>query len=375
MSTKRSLWVDGQPITTTELSAMANYPSVADDNVYSNLLAKGGILGLGGSPLSTDRVCLANGDLGCQSTGTGVDLAFSAMVEGGIMASSTFINGPITPGANVSGSIRYDAIYAQVNRTITATGTRTVKSTIDGSLNPQTVNLEDQWQVTYVLIPGVASGSPFAGMPAQTATQRNFPLCRVAVPNGFPGTPITQASITQYWDRGYISASALRGMQVGSGGTPTGVTATTNLSTTLPLLSTRFGDRQRLVFPVCYKTINTYYAIDTTGLGGGGWLNRVISVKAMRFAGSGSTHPAPEGTPLPGADISVASGLVFTGISGLGPTSPIYTVLDNSAVAIAKIFIDTDGSTLVVKFVQASDDATSGDNWWFEFEVSGRFVF
>lgn len=100
--------------------------------------------------------------------------------------------------SNVSGSIRYDLIYATVNRAVTVSATRKIKSATDGSLSSPSVNLADSPQVTLGTVVGFLTGATaptlaqiYAALPADTAPSSstfgsfNFPVAYVTVANGY----------------------------------------------------------------------------------------------------------------------------------------------------------------------------------------------
>lgn len=244
MSQERAIWNDGQGLATPDLQRPANDAGAADDRVYEVLVTPGAvqkkIL-----PLSEESATVNPRLLAIPSavglTPAGVNGAIRLMpcaLVAGSAASTQQISleatlyAPLDTaaiGSNSSGSTRYDLVYATINRAVTTTGTRKIKSATDGTLSSQTVNLADNAATTLSVNAGfLTGGTPptqaqiNAALPADTAPSSstfgsfNFPIAYVSVFNGYAsgaviGSNPTFSALTQCWPGGAIAQNRVRG--------------------------------------------------------------------------------------------------------------------------------------------------------------------
>jgi len=248
----RSIWNDGQSLTTPELQRNCDIAAYADDRALEVLLTPGQVLKkvmpiLEETASVNPRLLLipsaSNGKVTCQpayflaSSSLATAITYAAKLD----ASDDI---PANIASNSSGQNRYDLIYATVNRQVAATiasppggaaytgigqastGTsstqsRKIKSVVDGSISTQSVNLYDVPQVQLAVNQGFLTGATppttaqiNAALPADTATSFNFALAYITVANGYTsGTAIAQSAITPAWNGGWLQQHRMHGLR------------------------------------------------------------------------------------------------------------------------------------------------------------------
>lgn len=275
MSQPRPIWNDGQGLSTPDLQRGEDLVGAVDDRVYEVMFTPGPVQKRI-IPLSEESSTVNPHLLAVPSavglTPAGVNGAVRLMPSELIAGSpssvqqislSASLYAPLDTAAitsNSSGGNRYDLIYATVNRAVSTTGTRKIKSATDGTLSSQTVNLADAPAVTLGVNVGFLTGATpptaaqiAAATPADTAPSSstfgsfNFPIAYVTVANGYTsGTVLFQDSsggttfITQCWNGGFVKGTRVRQARVG------GVfygTANEKFSTSVLTKGTRYAER------------------------------------------------------------------------------------------------------------------------------------
>lgn len=239
MSAERAIWNDGQGLATPDLQRGCNDAGAADDRAHEVYLTPGAVQKkvmplLDETATQIPQYLAIPSAAGLTPAGVNgaVRLLACELVAGSpsntqAIALAGNLQAPLDTVAitsNSSGSTRYDLIYATLNRAVTVSGTRKIKSATDGSLSSQTVNLADAPTITLGVNVGFLTGATppttaqiNAATPADTAPSSstfgsfNFPIAYVTVANGYSsGTVLFQNSsggstyLTQCWAGGFI---------------------------------------------------------------------------------------------------------------------------------------------------------------------------
>lgn len=262
MSATRPIWNDGQGLATPDLQRGEDVAASMDERVHEVYMAPGTIPkriaplteelftltpGPGtGSPILISQNPLtylavpSQGTLAVGVAGGVSTYPFAAIagdISGSVGSSQKIsLTGtayvPLNTTAitsNVSGVTRYDLVYATLNRAVTVTGARKIKSAVDGTISSPTVNLADAPSMTLGIVPGfLTGGTPptltqiYAALPADTAPGAtagtfNFPICYVTVANGYTSGTILSINsaagttyITQCWPKDWHQQSLVR---------------------------------------------------------------------------------------------------------------------------------------------------------------------
>lgn len=243
MSLTRAIWNDGQGLATPDLQRPCDVAGSADDRVLDVLatpnLVQKGLVPLGSAANPRLLAIPSTNALSPAGVNGAVRLMPCELVAGSpsdvqTVALAANLKSPLdTPAiaSNTSGSTRYDLVYATVNRAVSVTGTRKIKSATDGSLSSQSINLADAAAVALSVNQGFLTGATpptnaqiLAATPADTAPSSstfgsfNFPVGYVTVANGYAsGTTLFQDSsggstyITQCWQGAYVHHQRVRG--------------------------------------------------------------------------------------------------------------------------------------------------------------------
>jgi hypothetical protein len=408
MSSTRNIWNDGQGLATPDLQRSADAAAAADDRVFEVLTSPGSvqkkIL-----PLSEETATLNPRLLAVPSTGAlspvGTNGAVRVMpcclVAGSPtstqqIALSANLQAPLDTAAitsNSSGGIRYDLVYATVNRAVSVTGTRKIKSATDGSLSSQTVNLADAPAVTLGVNVGFLTGATAptaiqinAALPSDTAPSSStfgsfsFPIAYVTVANGYTsGTTLFQDSsggttyITQCWSGGFVPGQRVRGprpMSLYYGA------ANEKPSSSVLTKGTQNGERwgsQAAQYFVHFKLLNTSGISMTAGITLDNtidWRNRFVWGVVGYTSMSGNVvleSAAANSQATPGYVVSSSvygSGTFNMFWSGAGSASgliqPSYIDSAGPTKHVFGLGVFTDGSLRAYK-VDAPIDTVNGD--------------
>lgn len=381
MSLKRAIVNDGQGATALDLQAIADTVAGADDRVFESLLTLDPntkkIVPLQPESTTVNPALLVipspsvNGEVRVlpavyiAGPGTGFAVAMSLR--------QTFSVDTGLIGANSSGSPRIDAIYASIQRGVTVTGQRKIKSSATGDKTTQTVNLADEVELAIVVLPNVSSGSPFAGMPSDTADAFYFPLAVLAIPNGYTsGSAIPQSQIAQNWTGGGIPRTRIQRYTPASLFVD-GITQ----SPATPIRLDRWGVGIKL-FAVVKQTTTGDVILDRNF----NWTRRMIKGDIMRVSRMGSApyYPGPELATIAGNDAVPGTFLPgFTGTNNgtaTGCTLSQAAGFNAGAAGTQVIALHTDSSNrLVINFNTLPFDTTNGDNWLVTIEATDQFAF
>lgn len=339
MSTTRPIWNDGQGLATPDLQRGEDVAGSADDRVHEVVFTPGSVqkrilplteestsTGVNGFTGNTRIIAVPSTSSLTPAGANGAVRLLPCQLMAGTPSASQQISlagtnyGVLDTTAitsNASGSTRYDLIYATLNRSVTVTGTRKIKSATDGSLSSPTINLADAPAITLSINPGFLTGATApttaqinAAVPADTAPSSstagvfNFAIGYVTVANGYTsGTTLAQTAITQAWAGGWVQPHRIQQLRpfptfyTGAatekpGGTPLTdrwgsqlsyfvhlklVTATPTSAGATILLDSTIDWRHRLIWGYFfYLGSATIYPLETTATTGNVALDAVV---------------------------------------------------------------------------------------------------
>lgn len=367
MSGTRSVWTDGQAVTTPDLQRSADAAAVADDLVFSALLPAPGGGGVGKRILS-----LSSGDEPggwsqvLVNPGSGGTLSvYAALYEVGLLVGSEYsialaaraptgIQTVATIAANSTGFSRTDLLYAVVQRSATPGASRKVK-TVTSAVITSTLVVETNPTVTFVIATGTTSA------PADSTSAWNFPLATITVPTGYvEGTTILSSQIAQIWTRAFVPASAVRSVF----GATFGAGLPGILQPVAPEPSWKcFGAASEYVVPFRHIA-NGAGAVILADRLAIWWKNRIVRFMMVRAVAHSGEYPAPGAVTLPGSSVSDGSGWVYTGTTN----GTLWTSANGFVLAINNNYL-----TLSKPAGAAPSDA-AGDHWLLIVETMDQFL-
>lgn len=408
MSNIRPIWNDGQGLATPDLQRIADAAGAADDRVHEVLLTPGSVLKRI-LPLSEETPTLnprllaipSTNALSPPGTNGAVRVLPCQLVAGSsaqVIALAANLQSSLDTAAitsNSSGVIRYDLIYATVNRAVTTTGTRKIKSATDGTLSSQTVNLADAASVTLGVNIGFLTGATAptqaqinSALPADTSPSSStfgsfsFPIAYVTVANGYSsGTTLFQDSsggstyLTQCWPGAFVPGARVRGLK------PASVfygAANEKFSGTVLTKGVQNGERwgsatTPMFFMFRLLTSTPTAAASAVVIDSSiDWRNRFIwgTYGAMSNLSGNITIESTAASPPRASAVSGStvnnSGLIPIGWSGAGSNAgPVFaglTYVDGVPNVIGfNVMIKTDGTLAVYRDPAARVDGTNGD--------------
>jgi hypothetical protein len=396
MGIKKKVFNDGEIATKDEMQRLADNTAEADGAALDAMLAAIGTAHVGGGVPIKGLTPLVNEDqafaaswetrklvtvaalttsacsvkpllASCLEYASGSDYAARMQLSGRSVRPT---DSPLF-ASNASGSSRTDLVYAVLQRSVSATGSRRVKA-VDGSISTQTFDLETQPAVTFAIALGIAGVSPGV-LPADSLTAFNFPLAYVVIPNGFVSgvTNVIATNITQAWSRVWVPPERLLTARPGSlhataGGT-LGKASTPLLDQGQRGSMSRWGAVQRVATVVKHAGASAVAIVidDTID-----WRNRVVRARILLGSNAGvTTYPPPEDATLVAGSVhSLESGPQYTGDGSGAFYFP--TIAGNTPQFFAQF---TTGKLVVIM-----NYATIGgvdNSWYMEFEASDQFKF
>lgn len=286
---------------------------------------------------------------------------------------------------NSSGSTRTDLLYATLSYGASITQSVRQKPTAGGAPVSATLNIENQITVTLGIIPGVASGSPLASLPADSGSGKlavyNFGLAAVSIANGFSGGAINQASIAQLWSGGWVQPQRVRGPR------PMSIYYGAANERAVGDISTMVQGAERAGSDI--RFFAHFKNLPTTIAGGTGvFLDTTIDWRNRPFWGILGYAGSAANLPLAGSSMSsfvgsannnpgAISGTTFFGFGSPAGNIP-GVLLYTSAAASSQIRLGVDSASGGLFFFRdpahAPIDSTNGDVLFLWINAMDRFV-
>jgi hypothetical protein len=401
MSGPRELITAGNPATDTDMQRLADAAAGADDlaleamlefaapaspSVYSKLVTPLWDEYQVGDPLFVPGLLVRPATGGAQGKFVVYPLRVSVSkqndgfavgsVEVGFSMKQTARMFSTLVPSNALGAPRHDALYAVVQRSVSVSGSRRVKSLADGSVSTQSVNLESAPTITLVVATGTTSAFP--ALPADTSTAWNVALAVFDTPNGFTsGDLILQSAIHQIWSRGWIAKNRVQGIVPGSLFTSTGGTYgkpdTPIDNTTLDAaIASRWGGEVKIGV-VVKQTADVGAVVLDTSID---WRFRKVAISMLVAKDHGGAHsfPGPELVTKAGSLVSLTSGPQYTGDDGLTVWSPSFDPGDGSGSRSPIFVVDAVTGALSVGLTYARIYGVT-TNYYIEVTATDQFVF
>lgn len=386
MSTNQKTWTDGEAITTTESNRVARIAATMDDRAWEPLFTPGSvqkkIIPLSEESASVNpRLLMVPG-----VTAGAVKLMPSLFLAGGVSLPNHLNMAAKLEAAldsaifasNASGSTRYDLVYATISYAVSVTGSRKVKDVSTALVSTQVLNLEKVPQVVLTVLANVSNVTPTSGMPADPGdgSAYNFPLCYVALPNGYTATTvITQSQVTHLWSGSWLAPQRVHGMRPMSVYAGAGVEKP---SGSLPLLD-RWGADSR--FFGHFKV--------TSGTPGGAtppgdvldstidWRSRFVSIQLL-YMGSALNFPLETAvSPAITMNFSASTLVQSTNFAAIvafaGANAAVLAQITYAAGAQIFLYVHSDGSLRVYRSGSLID-GTNGDAFVMLITASDKFV-
>lgn len=404
MSLDRPIWNDGQGVATPDLQRSCTDVGAVDDRVFEAILTPG-ITQKKIAPLIEEAAGINPHLLAIPSPTAGAVRMQPAELVAGAPGGTALAQQQVSLAANVqapidsaliaansSGVTRYDLVYATLNRSVVATGTRKIKSAVDGSLSSQNVNLADAPAVTLGIVQGFLTGATpptlaqiAAALPADTNPSSstfgsfNFAVAVVTVANGYAsaGTIFQNANggttyLSQAWFGGFLQSSRVRLARYGS--LVDKASGTLGQATT-PIGGGRFCNVSRMFVPVIVTATSQTITLDDVI----DWRQRIVKIWAIRCATTGANTAGrawenPNAIPTAGGSGSVQlqTGPFFT----MGTAQAYGQVFGQDATPYWQFRVNTGNVLQALYQTQALASGTAAsDVWWFDIDYTDQLIF